>query len=1553
MSTLLTIRLAELDPNAVKAFPVRSLLGNSLTGDVYMIVQDGAQKKAVPIGGSAKYELDRHLQNAHLIQKYEPTTFDKSTVWFHNQLIYVEPTEATDAYITIQAETSPGSGRYEWKKILPISRADNIIVGKTHDNKPRTLASIIKDEGTRAVVKPTVEYEKAEKGEIHIKPDNSVWWKTGPDPADDILLANANEYVVDRLKQNIAIGENPPTHFDRNTMWVKDGGDAGIMNSMTSALYHTDPTLTTGLKLGKDFQDKGKLATVISDEGKMITIDLTATETYGHMITNYAFETNTKSYLELTIHDPEEKVALLLLKGGYTQPTQDGMYGTELSEDSILVTKSGSKFRNASTNKDMRLHSRTIFIMVDKTNTTANIKIGHVLDDGTLSYVYGSETAPGFTQNVANIGIASGTSNTPNSKAIVSIKSFKVKKIPTGYKGLNNVLPDETAFVNFAPLTNAQSVMLTNSQSLAELSAGGGRLITTPRSYTNRSVAKIHELLLDDEKKILWAVGKDMNLFPIGGSNDETFLKHLASSVQVTSQRATDVSYDPDDPSKVYVSKALPFNIKAPNDQRLIRGNFLVRDNSPEGDKRSYKLVVPYSDTLGSYHDWFDFSDGTTPKYTDLKTFLDEMYKIVRKFLLTDSIYSSFEEFGFDDNYLKANLASDTLYFREIFTNKMINESLYIESVNKIEPGSEATARQIDKIFNAPESGVAYVFKNRNGSLTISLNTAKGKYYTANMTSNFKITSWNQGILNIGTESEIPIDLRVKGKSYFEGDIESKGWSILNGGIWTESKNWFFTANNSNAGINNFNVMRYQGTKLNGDLSVVLGHNDNWDYIGLESKNKPYWLRKNSDGSYKKEYWILQEDIDRAWNYKGSLLVSGQPIDLNTLKSKEAVGYYTLSSSTSKKAKNHPEDNEKGFLEVAKDGNTIIQRYTSMGDGKVSIYTRMWDGSNWSDWRRTVNEVDLDLKYDKAGGEVSGDATFKKDFTVEKNAYLKGNVDIERNIRSTSSSVFGSVENLITLSKDNQNKKFVTLGTKNITSYDFNTTEVPSWVKPDNTKAKFALAEDLEEDKRNLANNYTDTEKLKEMLKKKVDTLTYDDEKKNFMKRDGDSATGNYSFSKGTTTFGDKSIINATNSTLRLPGKIVVNTVNDNKEEFAKTEFATGVYSYKTPNPSTPNSTVFSIKNENENTSYPSNFYFRLYNSGDLDFSSSNDNGTTVKDFKRFLFSDKIKNDFLGGEDFVSSAELSKKLYSNLVSRNRGNLSNFYSGTAFDIDKFYKLEPGNYVVSNDTDMAKLKLDTNKINKEGILISFGENGTLGKSFMYIPMKSESLGPNQVTNKVAFFNMKGKDTNAEWTYVADESLYYSKQETKELIEALREEIIPKFMSTRYSYTGNDKNLTLPYRLVHSHNQFNVPGIDNSKELTFVTNIDQALVAGSDGSLIVNIELKGYSSGTGYPIDIILTAHLGLSGGNLTITKKDEYHITPGAVVASCVVEGANLAFKINDAITNEGLSFDTYIRISKIKNPTFLPQVTVFKVDGSNKTINQYIFAKETLGTFSNS
>ena len=262
-------------------------------------------------------------------------------------------------------------------------------------------------------------------------------------------------------------------------------------------------------------------------------------------------------------------------------------------------------------------------------------------------------------------------------------------------------------------------------------------------------------------------------------------------------------------------------------------------------------------------------------------------------------------------------------------------------------------------------------------------------------------------------------------------------------------------------------------------------------------------------------------------------------------------------------------------------------------------------------------------------------------------------------------------------------------------------------------------------------------------------------------------------------------------------------------------------------------------------------------------------------------------------------------------------------------------------MNSDMDLTKLNLDKNQVGNEGILVSYSENGTSGKSFMYIPMSNKA----QDENKVAFLNMKGKDASTKWIYISDDSAFYNKRQIKELIEAIKDEILSKIMSTKYTYTGNSDNISIPYRIVHTHNQYNLPGVDNNQVLTFYTNIDLGTNGLNNATSVVNIELKGYSEGTGYPIHVILTAHLGMSGSNLTITKKDEYHVTPGAIVATTEIEDNKLVFKINDAISNQGLSFDTYVRISNTRNYTFKPEVTHYKVGSGAKVESKKLMTPE--------
>ena len=1540
MAKLFNVRPADIDPNAIKIFPIGSLLVNSLTADVYMVIEPQVgQKEARLIGSDGKYQILQHLQNAHIIQSHTPTTFDKSTIWYNTDVVYVEPGDATEAYMTIRAETTKGSGVYEWRKILPVSMARNVIIGKDNAGQKLTLDTLIRR--NRTVVIPSVDVEEASKGEIYIESDNTIWWKTGPNPSDKRLLASGNPFIIERLRKNIHIGNNPPRDWSKDTLWWKLGNDADIINSLTYSIYKAGNTISTGLKFAKDFENKIKEASVLSALDKVATIDLNTTHEFGHIVANYNFLPNTKSYFELNINDPQAKLYLLFLKSNVSQPTSD-TYGTELNENTLKIGQDKAKFKNVETTKAFPMHGKTIFITVDKTTTTAGISLGYVLDDGTLQYVHGSATTSGFTMNASHFAIGSSTSVEANSKAIVKISTFKVGEIPNGFTGINNVLPGEDAFENIAPLTNAQSVYLTNSQTLANIHAGAGRLITTPRRYdvVGNASAKAGELIWQNTNNTLWAKADDGSIVPIAGQYDERIVKHLRQSMQVILSDVETYVKDPDDPSRAFIMKntlnkageatgeKYPDLRRNTTNNKVIRGNISVIDNSTTGDRSTYKKIIPFTDTLGTFHDWKAFRTKVA-MYTDLKTYLDELHKLIENFLLTDSVYSSFTEFGITDNDLTTSYSTDTLFLREIATNRMINESIYLETCNKLDP-SNPTPRQINRIFNVPESGLITCYKDNNNKLQITLHTQSGSKYTANISNNYKIVRWNKMIIDDNGITEIPKNLNVNKAATVAENITVTGWTVANGGIYSRNDRWYIRAENAALNTTPMNVLSYAGTSAQNDTTIFMGDDDKWDYIGFGSKNKPYWYRKLNNGTFKKEYWILQEDIDRAWNYKGSLIEAGSPKDLNNIKNDDSVGYYILPSNVSKISSNYPTDNERGFLEVAKEGNFFIQRYTSHGDNTMTVFTRYWNGTTWSPWQRTVNTYDLSLKFDKAGGSVTGDTTFEKNLLVNKYAIFKDTVSFKSKISSTIDSPFGSSEDLFEIRKEGNNK-FLQAGNRNI-NFHFNTKEVPKWVdnsSGSNVIKELALKESVDTLANDLHDNYTNTTEMNKLLAKKVDKTSYDEEKKNFMKRNGDSATGNYTFTKGTFKIGNETTTDLTSSVLKLPAGLQNNTVADNSVEFAKANLPTGVFSYKTPSSENPNTTVISFANFSTSSGFPTNAYFRVYNNGDLAYAFSKDNNTTVSDFNKFVFRSHIVDNFLGGENKVLSANAGKILHAMTVGRSRGSISQFITGNAYDAAQMVKIEPGNYYVNGDNELQKLGLDKNKVKNEGLLISLSANDVSLKSFVYIPITNSTKA-----DTIGILNLN-TSSGSTWAYISDDRYFYSKPEIITLLKDLKEEILSKIMSLEYSYTGNNKNLSIPYRLVHTHNQFNLTGVNPQEALTFYTNIDLSNNAINSTSATVQIHIRGFAEGSGYPIETILTAKLRQNGSNLEIAKKDEYLMTPASVSYTTDIEDNKLIFKVQDNITNEGLSFDTYIRINNAGNTKFNPKVTHYKVGNGSK------------------
>ena len=167
---IVTLRPAELDPQAINLRAIGDLVANRATADLYMVVEVDGKKSFRLISGAAKYDLMNHLHQAHVIQDYTPTTYDPATIWYDTSMVYVEPASIEDAYITVQVETTPGV--YKWQRVMPISAAKNIILGKNAAGNIITLEDIVI--GERAKVIPPATIESAAKGELVVKDDNTV-----------------------------------------------------------------------------------------------------------------------------------------------------------------------------------------------------------------------------------------------------------------------------------------------------------------------------------------------------------------------------------------------------------------------------------------------------------------------------------------------------------------------------------------------------------------------------------------------------------------------------------------------------------------------------------------------------------------------------------------------------------------------------------------------------------------------------------------------------------------------------------------------------------------------------------------------------------------------------------------------------------------------------------------------------------------------------------------------------------------------------------------------------------------------------------------------------------------------------------------------------------------------------------------------------------------------------------------------------------------------------------------------------------------------------------
>ncbi len=1571
---MILVKPGDLNPEAVAVGKVGTLLVDSVRGILYMIIKDeNGVNEAHIISGEFLHLLKQHLSNAYVLSAKKPDIFDESTMWLNTDLVYVEDTSAAEAYITVQLP-NPMTGKLEWKTIFPKTSFKNVIISKDPiTGLPFTLESLIKN--NRTLIKPTTQINEASKGEIFINSNREIMYKAGDNPASVYKLANANQIIEESMKKSIAIGATPPASWLDESLWVNTAPDGDIINAMSVSLNIPNKNVT-GLLFDKDFENKIKSSVSLSDNKKTLTVDLNSTDDYGHVVVSSPFQTSTKSYFEININDPKEKAYLVFLKSNVSQPTSND-YGTQLDESTLLIDKDKMRFKGVDTAQPFLLNGTTIFVMVDKDTSTATISLGNVLDDGTLQVVYGTGgVKPAITMNASHFAIGTYSSPVLGDKTIFRIKSFKTLSVPNGFKGLNNILPGETAFNVVAPLTNAEAIYLTKTQSLANLHAGAGRLVTTPRNFKDSGIAVPGELLLDFTKNLLYGKAADNSVFPIGGVNDEVFINHLANGITVTPNKIRTLAKVKDDPTRLYIAKpqlltdnANPADVpnmdsfSTYNSNLILRGAMGIVDNTATVDTDKYRMYMPFTDSVSTYHKFNNYTKTLRPtEFWNLKDYLDLLQSSLEGFITSDVIYSSYREFNLTEASLKANYPTDTLYLRYISAdiNKLMhNESVYLESVKKLPDISDpayASASQIDKIFNVPEDGVLKVYKNNQENLFIELTTKSGRQYVAELNSNYKINRWSLNVAVRDGEALIDGNLKIT-KNTTLNTTRLNGATEINGNASIVNPNWSMQANypaptgiTGATAATNVNIMSITGTLGTPNYGIKLGDDEHTDFA-IDSLGKPYWNRRMPDGTIVKAPWILMDDIAKAWNYKGDLNDTGNLVDISKLFEAKHVGYWLLSESVSKVANGFPKENTKGTLEVTLNKNEITQRFTSLDDTGVAIWMRTYDKTtlNWSSWKKTANDDDLNKKYDKAGGLVSGSTEIRNDLKVNGLTTLAGEVSLGTGLYSTAdgSNPFGTKVRLLDMTKSGSDN-LIRLGDASVKRVTVNSSMKPAWYNPAiNTLKPLALEEETKALSDNLATNYYTKNAADVLYDGKVDKTTYNLEMPDKMSKKGDTGTGNYTFQTGTFKVQDMSIDFSSGKNFRLPYKALPENIADDFNKVFTDVLSKGVGFYKYTSPSSDLSSIFSLSMGLDTP--PAGLYTSLLLQVDKDGNfyiagAKENKASLLSKFDQIITMSSTTSDLtVDAENKVATAKATNMLANLSVASYRGLLSAIISEIPFKLDNIVKLKPGNYFVNSNDDLTRLGLDVTKVGNKGVLIVQSETSvTAGSNVLamtYLPISDKAQNENTLT----FISIdRAANKMSKWIYVKDASAFITEDQMKKYLLGLLKELADVFISREYSYTGNPINTSIPYKLIHTHNNDVITSALPNKwkvPIEINTNINLSPTTGLDSpKSYVSIHVRGYSPVSNHVIEMYYTATLSKdASGNTILDKSDVYSATPAPVLGEVYIKDNLLTFKIHDEESNEGLSFDTYVRVSGVGNKRFQPEVKSFNLVGEAKIV----------------
>ena len=167
---------------------------------------------------------------------------------------------------------------------------------------------------------------------------------------------------------------------------------------------------------------------------------------------------------------------------------------------------------------------------------------------------------------------------------------------------------------------------------------------------------------------------------------------------------------------------------------------------------------------------------------------------------------------------------------------------------------------------------------------------------------------------------------------------------------------------------------------------------------------------------------------------------------------------------------------------------------------------------------------------------------------------------------------------------------------------------------------------------------------------------------------------------------------------------------------------------------------------------------------------------------------------------------------------------------------------------------------------------------------------------------------------------------------MLKKLEDRLLNRFISSKFKFTGNSTNNSIPEKLVHTHNHESLGDTDT---LFFKTNITATTVTESKN---FTIRLKGFSMGSAStdvssPVDIIISGRIENPGSGLPVLKNvNIINMIPGSSISignlKITIDGF-LTYSVKDKVSNRQLSFDTYMRFSSIADTDFQGEITLYR------------------------